>query len=39
MKHYLTKYTENGVLKATSWLQISLFGREYCFSVKEIVIK
>ena len=36
MKHFITKYQENGKRFAESWLQINLFGRYYCFSRKKI---
>lgn len=36
MKHFITKYQENGKRFAESWLQINLFGRCYCFSRKKI---
>lgn len=38
MKHYLTKYVENGTHYAESWLQINLFGKAICFWRKRIVI-
>ena len=38
MKHYITKYRENGKRYAESWMQIDLFGRSYCFSKKKIEI-
>ena len=34
MKHHITTYTENGKKYVSSWLQINLFGRCYCFSKK-----
>lgn len=39
IKHYITKYTENGKLYAESWLQINIFGKTYCFSKRKILIK
>lgn len=39
IKHYITKYIENGRLYAESWLQINLFGKAYCFSKRKIEIK
>ena len=27
VKHYITKYTENGILYAESWLQINVFSK------------
>ena len=38
IKHYITKYQENGQRFAESWLQINLFGKCYCFSRKLIKI-
>jgi len=32
MKHYITKYVEDGKQVIMSWLQINLFGKCYCFS-------
>ena len=35
MKHYITKYKrENGKTEVCSWLQINLFGKPICFSIK-----
>lgn len=37
IKHYITKYsTDDGKRYATSWLQLNLFSRSYCFNVKSI---
>lgn len=38
MKHYITKYEENGKLYAEAWLQIDLLGKSFCFSRKRIVV-
>ena len=38
MKHYITKYYENGKRYAESWLQIDIFGKCFCFSRKRIEI-
>lgn len=38
VKHYITKYTENGILYAESWLQINVFGKCICFSKRKIAI-
>lgn len=38
IKHYITKYAENGKRYAESWLQINIFGKCYCFSKKRIEI-
>lgn len=37
-KHYITKYTSDGIRYAESWLQLNIFGKVYCFSKKKIVI-
>lgn len=39
LHHYITKYSEDGVLYAESWLQINLFGKCFCFSKKRIALK
>ncbi|MGY3767683.1 hypothetical protein ACWOAK_02645 [Helcococcus kunzii] len=39
IKHYITKYIENGKMYVESWLQIDLFGKSFCFSKKRIEIK
>ena len=38
MHHYITKYEENGVRYAESWLQINVFGKCYCFAKRKINI-
>lgn len=38
MKHYITKYTENDIRYAESWLQINIFGYAICFWKKRIEI-
>ena len=38
MKHYLTKYAENGRRYAEAWLPINIFGRALCFWRKRIEI-
>lgn len=38
MKHYITKYVENGRRYAESWLQIDIFGKCICFSKRKIEI-
>lgn len=38
IKHYITKYKENGKRYAEAWLQINLFGKSYCFYKKKIEI-
>ena len=39
IKHYITKYEEDGKLYAGSWIQINIFGRCYCISRKRLEIK
>lgn len=39
IKHYITKYEEDGKLYAESWIQINIFGRCYCISRKRLEIK
>lgn len=38
MKHHITKYHTDGQHYATSWFQINLFGKAFCFSKKTIEI-
>lgn len=38
MRHYITKYHEDGKQKVVSWVQINLFGKSFCFFKKEITI-
>ncbi|CZQ83878.1 Hypothetical protein Tpal_498 [Trichococcus palustris] len=38
MKHFITKYAEDGKRFAESWLQIDAFGRSFCFNKKKIEI-
>ena len=38
MKHYITKYIQNGVRYAESWMQINLVGKCFCFSKRRIAI-
>lgn len=37
--HYITKYYENGIQYAESWIQLDLFNRCWCFSRRRIEIK
>ena len=39
VKHYITKYEEDGKLYAEAWIQINIFGRCYCISRKRLEIK
>lgn len=38
IKHYITKYEENGKKYAEAWLQINIFNKCICFSKKKIKI-
>lgn len=38
MKHYLTKYTENGIRYAEAWIQLEFFGKVFCISKKRIEV-
>lgn len=38
IKHYITKYEEDGKLYAEAWVQINVFGRCYCISRKRTEI-
>jgi len=38
MQHHITKYEEDGIRKATSWTQINVFGKCFCFFKKTINI-
>ena len=38
MKHYITKYRENGKRYAESWMQINVLGLAFCFSKRKIEI-
>ncbi len=38
MKHYITKYTENGIKYVEAWIQINLLGKCFCFWKKRIEI-
>ena len=36
IKHYITKYEGDGKRLATSWIQLNLFGKAFCFNEKTI---
>lgn len=36
IKHYITKYKSDGKRLATSWIQLNLFGKAFCFNTKTI---
>ena len=38
IKHYITKYTENGKRYAEAWIQINFFGKCFCVSRKRIFL-
>ena len=39
LKHHLTQYTTDGRKFVTSWLQLNIFGKCYCFSKRTIKIE
>lgn len=38
IRHYITKYTENGKRYAEAWIQINIFGKCICVSRKRIFL-
>ncbi len=38
IKHYITKYQEDGKRYAEAWIQIEIFGKAFCISRKKIRI-
>jgi len=38
MKSYITKYKEDEKQYAESWLQITVFGKCYCFNKRKIEV-
>jgi len=36
MKHYITRYIENGSEYAEAWSQINIFGKRFCFWKRRI---
>lgn len=36
LHHYITKYKERDIAYATSWIQLNILGRVFCFSKKRI---
>lgn len=38
LRHYMTKYEEDGVLWVESWIQVNAFGRCWCLSRKRLQI-
>lgn len=38
IKHYITKYEENGERYAEAWVQINLFKKCFCFFKRRIKI-
>lgn len=38
IRHYVTKYSENGVRYAEAWIQIDLIGKCFCISKKKMAI-
>lgn len=39
IKHYMTKYQENGSWLVESWLQFNLLKWSFCFSKKQMKLK
>lgn len=38
IKHYITKYKENGKIYVESWLQIDILSKSICFSKRIVEI-
>jgi len=38
VKHYITKYRENGVKYAEAWDQFNMFGKCFCFNKRKAEI-
>lgn len=38
LKHYITKYYENGKKYAEAWIQINIFNRSFCILRKKIKV-
>lgn len=38
IKHYITKYTEDGIKYVEAWIQINFLGKSLCLSKKKIEI-
>jgi len=38
VKHYITKYQKDGKQYATSWMQINIFRKCFCFFIRTIKI-
>ena len=36
IRHYITKYEENGQRYAEAWIQVNVFGKCFCFSKRKI---
>ena len=36
IKHYITKYKENGKKYAEAWIQINIFNKTFCISRKKL---
>ena len=39
IKHYITKYKEDGKRYAESWIQLNIFGLTRCYSKKRIELQ
>ena len=38
IRHFITKYQENGVLYAEAWIQVDIFGKSLCLWRRRIKI-
>lgn len=38
IKHYITKYVENGIKYAEAWIQIDFLGKSWCIFRKKIEV-
>ena len=38
IKHKLTKYSDGWKRYASSWIQVNIFGKSFCFCVKRVEI-
>ena len=36
VRHYITKYEENGIRYAEAWSQLNVFGKCFCFHRRRI---
>ncbi|MCI8451160.1 MAG: hypothetical protein HFJ74_01360 [Eggerthellaceae bacterium] len=38
IRHYITKYKEDGILWAEAWIQVDLLGKSWCLSRRRISV-